>query len=430
MREQVVEVPQDQRVCPRCGKPMREMAETEDSEQIEIQVEVYRRMLRRRRYRSTCSCHGCIRTITSPSPSKLIPKSRIGTSLWVHFLLSKFAFYQPIARTLQELAQHGLNLPPGTVTDGLRRIEPILRPVYDAFVDRNRQSAFHQADETRWLVFVETAGKTGFRWWLWVFADGQTVIYKIDPSRSHQVPQGHLGEDAQGVLLVDRYSAYKAMDAVKSGSLLLAFCWAHVRRDFLEVGKGYPELTDWAIDWLKRIRQLYRLNRRRLKHATGSPEFNAADQELRSAVEQMETRFVEELTGATLRLPCRKALESLQNHWEGLLRFVDDPGIPMDNNRSERLLRGPAMGRKNYYGSGAKWSGRLAETMFSILATLTCWNLNGRTWLAWYLDACAAAGGHAPRDIESFLPWNLTPERRAALADPSVASSPSPDDTS
>ena len=78
--------------------------------------------------------------------------------------------------------------------------------------------------------FRGTAGKMGFRWWLWVFADGRTVIYKIDPSRSHQVPQDHLGEDAQGVLLVDRYSAYKAMKAVKSGSLLLGPCATRLPR--------------------------------------------------------------------------------------------------------------------------------------------------------------------------------------------------------
>lgn len=349
-REESIEVPQDQRVCLRCGKPMREMAETEDSEQIEIEVALYRRVLRRKRYRGTCSCHGCIRTITAPAPPKLIPKSRIGTSLWVHLLLAKFAFYQPIARAIGSLKQHA---------------------------------------------------------------------------------QGHLGEDARGVLLVDRYSAYKAMKAVKSGSLLLAFCWAHVRRDFLEVGKGYPELTDWAVDWLKRIRQLYRLNRPRLNREIGSLEFNEADQELRTAVARMESQFVEELFDARLRLPCRKVLESLRNHWKGLVRFVDDSGIPMDNNGSERLLRGPAMGRKNYYGSGAKWSGRLAETMFSILATLTSWNLNGRTWLSWYLDACAAVGGRAPKDIEPFLPWNLSSERRATLADlPAGGSSPRPDDTS
>jgi len=429
-REELIEVAQHRRVCPRCGKPMREMGETEDSEQIEIEVEIYRRVLRRKRYRNTCSCHGCTRTITAATPPKLIPRSRLGTSLWVHLLLNKFAFYQPISRTLQELKQHGLDLPPGTVTDGLRRIEPMLRPVYDALAFRNRQSTFHQADETRWLVFVETAGKTGFRWWLWVFSDGQTVIYKIDPTRSHQVPQGHLGEDAQGVLLVDRYSAYKAMKAVKSGSLLLAFCWAHVRRDFLEVGKGYPEWTDWAVDWLKRIRHLYRLNRTRLKHATGSAEFDAADRAMRSAVEQMQHDFTAELAEEKLRLPCRKALESLQNHWKGLVRFVDDPGIPMDNNGSERLLRGPTMGRKNYFGSGSKWSGRLAETMFSMLATLKCWNLNGRSWLSWYLDACAAAGGRVPDDISPFLPWNLSGERRIALSENPTAASPTPNDTS
>jgi hypothetical protein len=40
------------------------------------------------------------------------------------------------------------------------------------------------------------------------------------------------------VLLVDRYSAYKAMIWVKDGVLVLAFCWAHVRRDFIRVGKA------------------------------------------------------------------------------------------------------------------------------------------------------------------------------------------------
>jgi transposase len=395
---------------------MWELADTEDSEQIEIEVEIYRRKLHRKRYRNACSCHGCVRTTTAPPAPKLIPKSRLGTSIWSHFLLSKFSLHQPIERTIRQLEQYGLSLSPGSIADGLRRIEPMLRPVYDAIVSRNRQSAFHQADETRWFVFAKTPGKTGFRWWLWVFADGQTVVYRLDPGRDRTVPENHLGEDARGVLLVDRYSAYKAMKAVKSGLLLLAFCWAHVRRDFLEVGKGYPELIDWAVQWLLRIRRLYRLNRRRLQHAIGSAEFNAADDELRDAIAQMKTRRDEELSDASLRSPCRKALESLRDHWTGLTRFVDDPGIPMDNNGGERLMRNPSMGRKNYFGCGSIWSGRLAETMFSILATLSCGDLNPHAWLTWYLDACAAAGGRVPADVESFLPWNLSVERRAALS--------------
>src|SRR3974377_2146840 len=59
-----------------------------------------------------------------------------------------------------------------------------------------------------------------------------------------------LGAEACGVLEVDRYSGYKAMTPVKNGLLLLAFCWAHVRRDFVGVGKSWSELAAWALEWL------------------------------------------------------------------------------------------------------------------------------------------------------------------------------------
>ena len=79
-----------------------------------------------------------------------------------------------------------------------------------------------------------------------------------------------------------------------------------------------------------------------------------ADDGLRQAVAAMKTRRETELARAGLATPCRKALESLGEHWEGLTRFVDDPRIPMDNNASERRARGPAVARKNFYGSGAE----------------------------------------------------------------------------
>ena len=83
----------------------------------------------------------------------------------------------------------------------------------------------------------------------------------------------------------------------------------------------------------------------------------------------MKTQMETELARADLATPCRKALESLGAHWEGLTRFVDDPRIPMDNNTSERLERGPAVARKNFYGSGSLWSGQLMAALFSIFAT-------------------------------------------------------------
>ena len=115
-----------------------------------------------------------------------------------------------------------------------------------------------------WPVFVILEGKEGYGWWLWVSLSHDTVVYLLDPSRSHTVPENHYQVDSRGVLVVDRFSAYKSMSWVKQGIVVLAFCWAHVRRDFIRVGKGWPQLKTWALEWLRRIRLLYQLNDRRL----------------------------------------------------------------------------------------------------------------------------------------------------------------------
>lgn len=413
-------LPIDERSCPQCGAPLMPSG-TEDSEQVEIEVRAYRRRIRRRRYQRTCNCQECPRTRVAPPPPKLIPKGLLGVSVWVEILLGKFFSHQPVERQLNAWRLLGLDLSPGTVNGGLERLEPMFTPVYEALLAHHARAGFAQADETRWLVFIEQEGKVGHRWWLWVFLSADTVVFRLDPSRSHDVPEGHFaaaheGADACVVLMVDRYSAYKAMTQVKLGNVILVFCWAHVRRDFVEVGKGWDELKPWALAWLRRIRELYRHQRQRLAHDHGSAEFVAADVAVRQTVADMQTQAATELADAKLREPCRKTLTSLQEHWSGLTRFVGDLRIPLDNNASERANRGPALGRKNYYGSGSLWSGRLAAMLFSIFATLTRSGLNPRTWLSSYLQSCAEAGGNAPTEIAPFLPWSLSPERRQFLA--------------
>jgi transposase len=428
VEEEFVALTEESLICPICGKPAAVMSDTEDSELLEIDVRAHRRRIRRRRYRAVCDCDPARRTLTAPPPPKLIPKGNYGISIWVLVLLDKYSSYRPTERLLGQLDQYDLSLPGGTINDGLQRIEPMLQPIYEGLCGRNRQGDFHQADETRWLVFAVLDGKKGYGWWLWVVLGVDTVVYLLDPSRGHEVPQSHLGSEASGVLEVDRYSGYKAMTPVKRGLLLLAFCWAHVRRDFVGVGKSWTELTPWALEWLRRIRHVYHVNRERLQYPLGSVKFQEQDVLLRRAVEGMRATAVAELSDPQLRQPCRKVLQSLQEHWPGLVRFVDDPRIPLDNNASERAGRGPAVARKNFYGSGSLWSGRLAATMFSLLATLAHWKINPRLWLRWYLENCATAGGKAPDDIQPFLPWNLSSERRATLTMP--AASPTAPDSS
>jgi transposase len=420
-RTEFIELPAGQCCCPRCGQPYGERDETEDSEQIEIEVQAYRRVIKRKRYQPRCRCSGPWQIVTAPASPKLIAKSRLGVSVWVEILLDKFVSQRPTERLLEQWRLLGLDLAAGTVTGGLQRLETLFVPLYEALIARQQQAGYWQGDETRWRVFVEQEGKVGHQWWLWVFLSADTVVFVLDPSRSRRVPQEHLPQDGEqtGVMMVDRLASYKAMAQVKNGRIVLVFCWAHVRRDFIGVGRTWPELREWALTWLRRIRDMYRLNEQRLlTHEQGErPAADAADQAVRKHMGILHQRAVTEHADPRLRQPCRKVLTSLQEHWSGLTRFVDDPRIPLDNNASERQLRGPVVGRKNYYGSGAVWSGRLAAMLFSLFATLERCQVNARDWLTSYLQACGREGGRPPPHIEDWLPWQYARHEPSSSAD-------------
>jgi transposase len=159
---------------------------------------------------------------------------------------------------------------------------------------------------------------------------------------------------------------------------------------------------------------LYDCNDRRLEAPRTTPLFTERDQEIRRCVAAMDHQREQELAQPELHPARRKVLESLRQHWSGLTVFVEHPEVPMDNNTAERAERGPVVGRKNYYGSGAVWSGRLAAMLFSLFQTLALWGINPRVWLTAYLTACAESGGQAPAQPEALLPWNLSEEQRRA----------------
>jgi transposase len=422
--EEVLDFPADEQHCQRCGQPWQPFPGTEDAELLEIDVRAYRRVYRRRRYRPGCTCGKRPGIITAPPPPKVLPKTHLGISVWVSLLLDKYQFGRPTYRLLQDLRSHGLDLSLGTVTDGLRRLTPLFEPLYEGLIARQRQEHHWQADETRWLVFATLEGKVGQRWYLWAVQSAQAVVFLLDPTRSHDVPQNHLGEEAFGILNVDRYSAYKAMTQVKEERILLAFCWAHVRRDFLAVARDWPSEQDWGLRWVEDIGRLYHLNDERVTAQDDPMVFAKRHAALSVAVEQMEQRCQQERSDPQLHPARRKVLESLQEHWVGLTLFVDIWDVPMDNNAVERTLRGPVVGRKNYSGSGSLWSGWLAAMLFSLLETVERWDLNPRLWLTGYLEACAAAGGQAPADATRFLPWWLKrAEKRKYGREPNVADS-------
>jgi transposase len=405
--------------CRRCGRPFAPVSGTEGSTILEVEVRAHRRLIRRRRYRPTCACGAHPGLVTAPPAPRVIPKGMLGVSILVELLVDKYLCYRPTYRLLADLATRDLDLSLGTVTDALRRLLPLFEPVYEALAAHSRRQPLWHGDETRWQVFATVEGKVGFRWYLWVFHAEEVVVFVLAQGRAHDVPEDYLGPQAEGIMVVDRYQAYQAIAQVKGGLIVLAFCWAHVRRDFVTVARTWPEQQGWALGWVERIAQVYRLNGER-RAARGEPaRFALADARLRAAVTALGAQGELELADPALHPARRKVLESLGDHWAGLTVFVEHPEVPMDNNTAERAQRGPVVGRKNYYGSGAVWAGRLAAMMFSLLQTLCLWQLNPRSWLTAYLTACAEAGGEVPEDVDRFLPWDLSDEdrRRWSLAD-------------
>lgn len=173
---------------------------------------------------------------------------------------------------------------------------------------------------------------------------------------------------------VDRYGEYKVI--AKSGLFILAFCWAHVRRDFLGHAKSLPHQESWALKWVDKIGNLYHINNERISCPDNSESFRTLDVSLKKAILEMRNLMDIQCEDQSLLPSAKKLLISLKKHWDGLTVFVDRPEIPMDNNPAERALRPGVLGRKNYSGSGAVWSSELTAVMYSLFETLKIWKLN------------------------------------------------------
>ncbi|WP_430981847.1 IS66 family transposase, partial [Halorhodospira halophila] len=324
-REEYLEA---ERSCPECGEPMVAMAGTRDTETVEIEVKAHRRVVKRQRYARGCQC-GCLPEVWAPPPPpQLIPRGKFGISVWVEVLLSKYRYGQPTHRFCRDWRDHGVHLAQGTLTGGLRMLEPMFRPLMEAFCNRLRTSAHWHADETDWRVFEECEGKQGPRWYLWLFRTPEVVYFQLDPTRSAQVPNAVLTASAQGVLSVDRYAAYHKY-VRENPQVQRALCWAHQRRDFLAVANQYPELWKWAGDWLERIALLYHRHAKRRSAAPGTAAYTEQDAKLRRQTERIRKRAEAERDDPRQHAAVRRLQRLMLQNWGALTVFLDHPQIDL-----------------------------------------------------------------------------------------------------
>ena len=415
--------PKDARICSCCGKPYVANGERVTT-LIEIAVKAHIRRVERTRWRRGCDCASSPLEAIAPPVPRLFPGTLFGTSFWARFLFEHCACLRPLCRVAAWYADQGLPLSPGTLANSLKRFVPLFDPVYQAILAHQNRTTVRHADETGWRVQEFRDNGRSSRAWLWTSVSKDAVYFRIDPSRSAEVAKALFADTACTVFVVcDRYSAYRALARELAGKVILCWCWAHQRRDFIEGAAGQEALTEWCEGWIERIAAIYRLNDTRLKHYDPALErqtraFDAAQRKLGKAVKRLFANAEAELAGLPDKDRRAKPLRSLLNHREGLCVFVDHPQVPMDNNAGERALRGPVIGRRLSFGSNSEDGAKVTAIMYSVIGTLSMNGIDVLRWLEAWLDACAKNGGKPPDDLSPWLPWTMSEERRREFMTP------------
>jgi transposase len=156
---------------------------------------------------------------------------------------------------------------PGTRTEGLQKIAVLFALGMTKRYERRRRAKRFHGDETRWEVCEAVDGQTGHRWYRWVRQSASVVLYRMAPGRGAEVPQAPCAKRHQDlvdvVLVGDRYRADTGL-AKAGDARMLAFCWAHGRRDVLKAARRGPALDRGMGAWIDDSRERSRLKAARL----------------------------------------------------------------------------------------------------------------------------------------------------------------------
>ncbi|MCI0754846.1 IS66 family transposase, partial [Teichococcus vastitatis] len=278
---------------------------------------------------------------------RLVPGGLPTEATVAQVLVARYADHLPLYRQAQMLARQGLTLGREVLADWLgtaaQEIRPVLRRLREILLASPRLFA----DETTLPVLDPGRGKVkkGYAWALarddrpWGGRDPPAVVFRYAPGRGQEYAKALLA-DYRGIVQCDGYAAYKAV----AGDRTLAFCWAHVRRGFVDLAKGGA--APIAAEVLQRIAALYAIE----AEIRGRPaEERLTVRQARSwpLVTELFTWLDAQLGRLPRSSPTAEAIRYALNHRQGLEQFLDDGRIEVDNNTVERAIRPICLSRKN-----------------------------------------------------------------------------------
>lgn len=354
--------------CKLCEAEMQDMGLTEDSEYVAVIPKDYH-IVRIKRHKYRCSkCHGDIKT--APALPRLKPGSSFGDEVALDVAISKYADHLPVERYVKQCERSGLTgIKPQTLIDQTHYLAQALSPVYQELKKAIEQAKVLHSDETPWKMLE---GDAKNNWCMWGFSNEKNVYYEAHDSRASEVAKDFLKNCNADWLMSDAYSGYARCTA--GTKIKNAYCMAHARRKWIEAELNYPEATTM----INLFGKLYLIERAIKNHSP--PE----KQKRRSCESQP---ILEEMRNYAVSLDLLpesaigKARAYLLKHWQGLTVFVQDGRLPIDNNLSERSLRGPVLGRKNYYGNHSKQGAQTTAILYSIIESCKLNKVNPHHYL-------------------------------------------------
>lgn len=405
-RIEVVIAPEDT-ACPCCRAAMHVIGE-EKSERLDV-IPAQHRVIVTRRPKYACrACEGAI--VQAPAPERLIKGGLPTEAMVAYVLTSRYAWHLPLYRQAQMLLSQGIEIHRATLAFWVGYAAAELACLAARLREIVLSSVKIAVDETRAPVLDPGRGrtKTGYFWAIardnraWGCTDPPAVVYTYAPGRGaeHAI---RLLDGYGGIVQCDGYAPYKQLVGRRrraGNSVTLAFCWAHWRRRFYEIAKkGSAPIASEA---LQRIAALYAIEddirgqsaeaRRAVRQAESKPR-----------VEALRTWLEVELTRVSAKSVIASAIRYGFNHWDGLVRFLEDGRIELDTNAVERTMRPIGLSRKNSLFAGHDEG----AVNWACLASLveTC-KLNGVDPQAYLTDVLTKLVNLWPAArLDELLPW-------------------------
>ncbi len=406
--DRVIDLPDEEKICPTTGAPLRRIGE-EVSEQLDI-IPARVQVIRTIRPKYACSCSECTPKLAA-LPLHPIPKSMASPGLLAFVATSKYADALPLYRQEGILGRIGCSIPRTTLANWMIRCGTLVQPIVNLMRDHLLEAPLIYCDETPVQVLKNTGRKAASKSYMWVQArwgpQGQRiVIYDFDQSRSGTVPVRLLA-DYQGYLHTDGYQGYNEIG--KGQGIKHVACWAHVRRKFDEAWKAPKDKSKVtkAGEALKLIQKLYKIE---------------AESESLSAAEHLKIRQTQSkevvvairqwLDNAQIQVPPKsligQALTYLEGQWEKLIIFLDDPIVGLDTNVVENAIRPFAVGRKNWLFSDSLNGANASASIYSLVVTARANGIDPYSYLRYIFEMLPLA--KTVDDFEALLPTRQLPE--------------------